>query len=261
MKRYSMVLLVFVMGLALAACSQWTMDLNGRNANRTEESKSRILTAKVMDIDGTSILLADMTENADQGGIYSVNVDKTDIIRADGSTLDSSVLRRGMLVDVAYDGSIQESFPMELGGITDIYIKEQGDDIVGLYKTVVDDLYAVDSGLNSGAEILAFDLTGVSNLSQTEKIAFIYLLGNTYKKQTMKGTFEELCEQGYIDKDKLYFKKGLLFTIKDTELSGGRFTFDARKWRSGLGAYFYIDCTAKKTSAGWNYTIGSEAIS
>ena len=40
-------------------------------------------------------------------------------------------------------------------------------------------------------------------------------------------------------------------------------TFDAEKWRSGLGAYFFCDCTSIQTAGGhWDgYTVGSEAIS
>ena len=39
--------------------------------------------------------------------------------------------------------------------------------------------------------------------------------------------------------------------------------FDAEKWRSGLGAYFFCDCTSFQTAAGhWDgYSVGSEAIS
>ena len=40
-------------------------------------------------------------------------------------------------------------------------------------------------------------------------------------------------------------------------------TFDAQKWRSSLGAYFFCDCTAVQSALGeWSeYQIGSEAIS
>ena len=51
----------------------------------------------------------------------------------------------------------------------------------------------------------------------------------------------------------------------DDELNsaGNTVTFDAQKWRSGLGAYFFCDCTSQQTLDGhWDgYTVGSEAIS
>ena len=41
-----------------------------------------------------------------------------------------------------------------------------------------------------------------------------------------------------------------------------RVRFDAEKWRSGLGAYIFSDCTAVSVDGFWNsYTIASEAIS
>ena len=40
-------------------------------------------------------------------------------------------------------------------------------------------------------------------------------------------------------------------------------TFDAQKWRSGLGAYFFCDCTSVQSALGqWDgYAVGAEAIS
>ena len=39
-------------------------------------------------------------------------------------------------------------------------------------------------------------------------------------------------------------------------------SFDAQKWRSGLGAYYFGQCTAQKNADGkWSYTVGQEAIS
>ena len=49
------------------------------------------------------------------------------------------------------------------------------------------------------------------------------------------------------------------FSITEKEGSS-TLTFDARKWRSGLGAYFFCDCTAEPEEDG-RYVVGSEAIS
>lgn len=271
MKRCSMLLLAILMAVTFTACSQGTPGLNGDNVNKSEDVKKAVLdnteesvsvlAAKVMDVDGSSVLLANMAEDAGVGDIYLINTSSADVADKDGNPRDTDSLKPGMLVDVAYDGTIQESYPMGLGGVSRIILKEQGDDIAGLYRTVVDDLYEVDPGLNDNAEIFAFDLTSVSNITEAEKAALIYMIGNDYRVQSMAATFDELSEQGYIDKDKKYFEKGLLFIIEDNAVSGDSFTFDAQKWRSGLGAYFFVDYTASKTSQGWSYTIGSEMIS
>ena len=70
--------------------------------------------------------------------------------------------------------------------------------------------------------------------------------------------------------ERLVWEDGCLFTITeqetgDNELNGARntVTFDAHKWRSALGAYFFCDCTASQDIDGrWgDYTVGSQAIS
>jgi hypothetical protein len=180
---------------------------------------------------------------------------------ADGKKLNISALKREMLVDIAYDGTVQESFPMGISNPAGIVIKSQSDDIAGLYRIVIDDLYRADSALNHNAGILAFNLNGVVNLRETEKTALIYLVGNTYKKTAIAGNYQELCEQGYINKELLLFERGLLFTITDTKMTNGSFTFNADKWRGGDGALFYRECTAKKTKDGWKYILGEEWIS
>lgn len=260
MKKISLIFLALLIVLNLAACSP----REGAPALKDNfyDSAEAILTAKIMDVNGTSLLLANMAADAGPADIYLLNGDELEVvIDHEGNKLDKSALERGMLVDIAFDGRIQESFPMGLGSVTGILLKSKSDDIAGLYRMVVDDLYAVDPGLNDGINTLAFDLTGVSNMTEAEKTAFVYLMGNAYGMQAIAGTYEEICELGYINKDKHYFEKGLLFKIEDTAISGDSFTFNARKWRSGKGAYFFHECTAKKTKDNWDYTIGSEMIS
>ena len=66
-----------------------------------------------------------------------------------------------------------------------------------------------------------------------------------------------------------FWKDGLFFSIKTNEdaikadSEGLEYTsFDAQKWRSGLGAYFFGQCLAQKNADGtWSYTVGQEAIS
>jgi len=137
----------------------------------------------------------------------------------------------------------------------------QGEELVGFYQTILDDLWKVDEGLNSEINVLAFDLSQVSNLTEAEKDELVNLVSKSHGVEGIRGTFDELSEQGYIDKENLYFETGLLITIETTDVTEDRFTFDVTKWRSGDGAYFFIDCKAVKTGNGWSYTVGSEAIS
>lgn len=58
---------------------------------------------------------------------------------------------------------------------------------------------------------------------------------------------------------------GTAVPVENNERNGEKntVTFDARKWRSALGAYFFADCTAEQALDGhWgDYTVGGQAIS
>ena len=176
--------------------------------------------------------------------------------------LPTDTLRPGMVVRVL-GGPVDLSYPS--GIITgSVEILEEGDDRIGLYRQVIADLWEDDPGLNGGVEILGFDFSNAC-LLPSERQALEYLaaqdlgLGTRY----VTGTWSELAEQGYIDREHLLWDNGLFFSIQFTGEPGSPgFTFDAQKWRSGLGAIFYENCTAKKgADGGWSYTVGQFAIS
>lgn len=64
-----------------------------------------------------------------------------------------------------------------------------------------------------------------------------------------------------------HWENGCLFTVAEQPASGvynaPTLCFDAQKWRSGTGAYFFRDCTSTQSALGrWGgYTVGSHAIS
>ena len=129
-------------------------------------------------------------------------------------------------------------------------------DVCELYLQVLADLWNVDPGLNDGISQIGIDLSELSNLTEPEKFA------SKHNLPFIAGTWEELCDQGYIDRDDLYWEDGLFFSIKTTKTTSKLTVFDAQKWRSGKGAYFFGQCTAKKSKDGtWSYTVGQEAIS
>ena len=152
-------------------------------------------------------------------------------------------------------------------GVSDIYLCE-------LYLKVLEDLWNVDSGLNNEITQIGIDLSELSNLNEDQKDYVISKFAAKHNLPYITGTWEELCEQGYIDKDNLYWEDGLFFSIKTNEdaiwnlpaIKEGDSVpeltaFDAHKWRSGLGAYFFGQCTAQKNDDGtWSYTVGQEMI-
>ncbi len=263
MKRITAIILTLIMALALSACA----DNNNTNSGHLPSTSPGtapsdiVLTARIMQIYGNSLLLANISEDANASDLYMVPTDSLVILSTDGSDVDKGALASGMIVEVAYDGVVMESYPMQLGNPSSIEIKDQGTDLMGFYKQVIDELYSEDTGLNDSISVLAFDLTGIVNLTGTEKSALVYVLGNAYGMESLQGTFDELCEQGYIDKEKLFFKSGLLFELSDTLAENNSFTFDISKWRSGLGAIGMQDCKAMYKDGVWTYIKGGMWIS
>ena len=182
----------------------------------------------------------------------------------------------GALVEVAYD-LVLETYPGQLAEVTAVNIRSDGfDDRCALYLRVLNDLWAVDEGLNSDVAAVSVDLSQTS-LTESEQAAVAWAFGGEHGiSQVLSLNYEQLAAEGYLtgadpDSDGMpCWENGCLFTITeqetgDNELNGARntVTFDAQKWRSALGAYFFADCTAEQALDGhWgDYTVGSEAIS
>lgn len=180
---------------------------------------------------------------------------------------DDTNLAAGALVEVTYDGTVLETWPAQFSGVTAVNTARGGfDDRCALYLRVLEDLWEVDSGLNGDLTYIGVDLSQTS-LSDSERAAVAWAFSGKHGGELVTGTWEELAEQGYIDRDNLYWEDGILFSISEQEMEGTYsltpVTFDAQKWRSGLGAYFFCDCTSVQSAGGhWNgYAVGSEAIS
>ena len=182
----------------------------------------------------------------------------------------------GALVEVAYD-LVLETYPGQLAEVTAVNIRSDGfDDRCALYLRVLNDLWAVDEGLNSDITMLSVDLSQ-TGLSDSEQAAVAWAFGGEHGiSQVLSLNYEQLAAEGYLtgadpDSDGIpCWEEGCLFTITeqetgDNELNGARntVTFDAQKWRSALGAYFFTDCTASRDAQGhWgDYTVGAAAIS
>lgn len=184
---------------------------------------------------------------------------------------DASVLTDGMLIEVEFDGEIMETFPARFSNVTRITVLNDFDNLCKIYLDVLNDLWDVDSGLNSDISELGIDLSK-TRLSQSEQSAVAYAFAQQHGLMPLEGTMDELIEQGYItglkleDSDITVYQwyDGCLFSITESELeSEGTVTFDAEKWCSGTGAYYYTDCTTTRDENGmWSaYELGGEAIS
>lgn len=143
-------------------------------------------------------------------------------------------------------------------------LPEEETALVDFYFGVIKDLYEEDHGLNDNVEIIAVDLSNVENLSEEGKTALLEKVAEEYSVDSREASYQELVSEGAISNPEEFpsFDNGLLFSFTDFEATGDTIKFDAEKWRTALGTYFFVDCTAEKGNDGaWTYTVGGYAIS
>lgn len=256
-----------------------------------EDEEPTVLTCRVVDgAEDGNLLLAELDEGLYGGtGVYRLNV-KDVPVTLDGEAAEPSVLEDGMAVDVAFNGTVLESFPAQLGEVYSVSAWSRGRgrngggtmfDLCGLYLQVLDDLWKKDPALNEDVSQIALDLSRApGELTEGEKLALVHRFGELHGVEAFAATFEELEEQGYLTSEPLgdgapegaafvRWEDGCLFSITPSEDHEGEsyslptLFFNAEKWRSSLGAYGFYDCSAGWGQVStWNgYQIGSEMIS
>lgn len=232
----------------------------------TMYSEENIVRCRVVDSADGELLLANVDGKA--GDVYRLSTKDTDIITESGEAVTDSEIEPGSLIEISYNGNIEETFPAQLCGVTEIKVLDMGgfDNLCSLYLDVLEDLWQVDSALNSDIDIIGVDLSK-TRLLPAEQSALAWRFGELHGKEIVQGTWQELVEQGYIDGEALYWENGCLFSVTEKEMEGAYslnvVKFDAEKWRSGLGAYYFGDCTSVQSALGkWGkYKISWEAIS
>ena len=216
---------------------------------------------------GAPLLLA--KADGDPGDVYTlspVTVEPT--LDGESTAAMDLVYTPGTLLEITY-GSALETYPARLAEVTAVNIRSDGfDNRCALYLQVLNDLWTVDEGLNSDVTAVSVDLSETS-LTESEQAAVAWAFGGEHGiSQVLSMDYEQLAAEGYLtgtdpDSDGMpCWENGCLFTVTEQE-TGDTVTFDAQKWRSALGAYFFCDCTASRDRNGrWgDYTVGSEAIS
>ena len=258
-------------------------DMSGKTEKPGESAETAGETFRIVREEKDGLLLARV--GGGPADVYTLSLPDT------GVTLDGEAFDRnepgayqalpgstltGALTEITY-GTVLETYPGQLGGATAVNIRSDGfDDRCALYLRVLDDLWNVDGGLNGGITSVSVDLSQTS-LSESEQAAVAWAFAGEHGiSDPLTLSHEELAAEGYLtgadpDSDGIpCWEDGCLFTITeqetgDNELNGARntVTFDAQKWRSALGAYFFADCTAEQALDGhWgDYTVGSQAIS
>ena len=164
---------------------------------------------------------------------------------------------------MGYGGTIQETFPAQLGEVEAIQVQAQGfDDLCTLYLQVFQDLWDTDAALNAEITQLGLDLSQ-TRLPPAEQSALGVALGWRWDLPVRQATWEELVQDGTIDEENLLWEDGLFLSIQEEDPAAAGLTFTAQKWRSGLGAYCFAQCTAHQDAEGqWSeYVVGAEMVS
>lgn len=216
-------------------------------------------------VDGAAegeLLLAAQRSGGD--ALYRLTVGDTAVL-LDDQPADAGQLRDGMLLDVVYTGSVLETYPAVLEGVTALHAVTAGqNDRCGLVLQAFEDLWTEDSGLNGDIVYMGFEIseTLVPEVSEREGIAWRF--AELHGAQPLIGSWQQLADEGYIDEENLYWEDGLFFSFTPTENKDQKedqLFFTAQKWRSGLGALFFVDCTARRDDVGgWQYEAGGFAI-
>lgn len=200
-------------------------------------------------------------------GIFTLSIKDLTVTKGGAEWATGDSLQNGDLVTIGHDGTILETYPGRLSNPTWMDVENGGrDDLSALYLQVLEDLWEVDSALNSGITMIGMDLSATS-LCESERAAVGWAFAQNHGMELVEGTWQELADQGYIDAENLYWEDGCHFSITEKPMEGvyslRPVTFDAQKWRSGLGAYFFCDCTSVQSALGqWDgYAVGAEAIS
>jgi hypothetical protein len=214
----------------------------------------------------------------------------------DGKKADASALEDGMMAEIVHSGWIQTTYPGQFSDVYEVRVYSLGSeknpggsyyDVCGLYLQVLEDLWNADPGLNSEIQYISVDLTDApGNLTDGEKAAIAWIFGGKHGVQALTLSSEELKEQGYFteivytgtglpmssddNRPKAYlWEDGVLFTIIDNmgqdavSYSLPVIKFNAWKWRTPLGAYWFSNCSAVWPQMGtWSsYNIEYELIS
>ena len=245
-------LIALLLALCLAGCSA------PASAPQTEEHE----TYRIADGAGSgSLLLAGQGEHGSLDRLSTGDLPVT----LDGKEASVADLKDGMLVTVYFTGGMQMSYP---GGFYEPLRLEAetagADDRVGLALQALEDLWSEDTALNENIEQLSVYIDEALVPNAAERAAVVWRFAELHRiMNPLTYTWEELCDEGYVNEEELSWEKGCYFELKAAEDAGTGKTlcFDAQKWRGGLAAIFYDGCTGRRNADGsWSYQRGAFAI-
>ena len=255
------------------------------------EREQEIISLRIVDGAETGQLVLAGERASD---VYALDVEDIKVF-LDGEKVNASELEDGMMAEIVHSGWIQTTYPATFSDVYEVRVYSLGSeknpggsyyDLCGLYLQVLEDLWDTDDGLNNDIQYVSVDLTNApGNLTEGEKAAIAWIFGGKHGVEALTLSSQELQEQGYLtelvttgngipmggeDRPKAYlWEDGVLFTIIDNmgqdavSYSLPVIKFNAWKWRTPLGAYYFSNCSAVWPQMGtWStYNVECEMIS
>ncbi len=218
--------------------------------------------AEIIEV-GTTLLITpgEDSNEARSSDKIAVSFGDATLVDEKGLTIASEELLVGDILVITYNGVILESYPAQ---ITASRIEKiDHNNLIDGYLALIDDIYREDDGLNSDIKTIAFDTSAWINLTDIEKEMIFAKVKEAYGLEVIEGTFEELTEQGIIDKENLFFPEGVLIEISELAYDENKeeITCAISKWRSGLGAIGASEVTAVLVDGNWEITKDGNWIS
>ncbi|WP_243125359.1 hypothetical protein [Clostridium transplantifaecale] len=226
------------------------------NANDTPDYSTGGTRYEILEVKDTYILVIDPEK---EYGLYTAGYGPL-LEDEKGGKIEISDLKQGMIVELFWNGMVQETYPAQFTFDKLRLTGETGSREFALYAGIMKELAEKDPGLNEGISESYFDFTGVTSLTAAEKEGLAYLSGGYYGVWGRQATAEELTAEGLMDREK-GIENGILITLEELSANGNKVKCNATKYRSGTGAYYLNNITAQYSDGEWAYTIGSEAIS
>lgn len=262
-----MVLMLFAVGCGTINTTQ-TGDTGGtdnqnNNGDNLDNDDSKVtFKAEVIEA-GNSLLVTPDKESNEFKSSDKISVGLTELILKGlgGEDLTMQDLKPGDILEITYNGMIAESYPAQIQAY-DIKVVGHNNLIDG-YLAIIDDIWNEDSGLNGEIEMITIDTTGWIGLTDIEKEIILARIKEAYGFEVTVGTFDELADQGIIDKENLYFENGVHIVISDMtyDEKDEKITYSVSKWRSGLGAVGSDGSEAEYKDGNWIIKKGSMWIS
>ncbi len=248
MKNKKLLSLLALICLFAVAVSAFTGCTNSAAAeNEPTDTNENIIAAQIVSAkDGELLVTSD-------SGLYFLTVGEKTSVSKDGKALEKTDLRPGMKIQIAFDGSVLETYPARIANIEAVKITAEEEDKISLYSEAVKHIFEERKGKDfyeENLETVALDLTELSELSKAEKTALEYVLRNYFFSHTeadlIRSSYEELSKSGRLKDGE--FKNGLIISIKSGK---GKNSFSLSLIAGSLCGYGYEKCTAKLKNGEW----------